>query len=185
MRQEAFVSALKDDPNLSPHDGVLVTTLEELKTVIADRLAKKAEAPRASSGLKRVYLLFEAPDEDAVEPIDDHLYERGFEVKRPLFSGSEEQRQVDHAEKLRIADAVLLYYGAANEAWLSRMLLDLAQTPAPGRATGLYVADPKTKAKARYRTREVDVVIKAFEAFTPELLTPFLETVEGALESPR
>jgi hypothetical protein len=176
-RQGTFVDALNNDPNLSSNDGVLETTLEEFKTVMHDKLQKKAEPPIAPDGLKRVYLVFDERDEDAVNPIDDYLYDRGFEVKRPLFDGDEAQLRADHEDKLRIADAVIIYYGADDEAWLSRMLLELAGSPATRRASAVYVAGPETKAKARYRTREVDTVIKGFEEFRPDLLKPLLEAI--------
>ena len=104
----------------------------------------------------------------------------GFEVKQPLFSGDEAQRQADHEEKLQLADALLIYCGTADEAWLSSMLLDLARIPGARRASAVLLAGPKTEFKARYRTREVDDVIKAFDSFNPTCLQRFLDRSETA-----
>ena len=178
-RQQAFVDALNNDPDLSIHDSVLETTLEELKTVIHDKLRRDKEPARAPVQLKRMYLIFDEPDEEAVIPVDDYLYEHGFEVKRPLFSGDETKRQADHEDKLRLADALLIYCGTADEAWLSRMLLDLARIPGVRRASAVLLAGPETGFKARYRTREVDDVIKAFDRFDPTSLQRFLARLES------
>jgi hypothetical protein len=178
-KQKAFIDALNDDPELSSNDSVLETTLEELKTVIRDKLQPKPAQPAGTNGLRRLYLVFDEADEDAVQDLDDWLYDRGFEVKRPLLGGDEVTIRADHLDKLRIADGVLIYWGAGDEGWLSRMLLDLAETPAAGRTSTIYLGAPETRHKARYRTREVDEVIKAFGGFEPELLSGFL----GRLES--
>ena len=74
------------------------------------------------------------------------------------------------------------YYGQANEAWLRAKLRDLRKAPGYGRttpilATTVYVAGPSTPQKERYRTREVDTVIKNFEDFAPDSLAPFLSIV--------
>jgi hypothetical protein len=177
-RQQGFVAALNNDPDLSVHDHVLETTLEELKTVIHDKLQQSKTQPPEADGLRRLYLVFDELDEDAVQDLDDYLYDRGFEVKRPLFHGDEATIRADHQDKLRIADGVLLYYGATDEGWLSRMLLDLAETPSAKRTSAVYLGAPETKQKARYRTREVDEVIKAFDGFAPQLLSGFLKRLE-------
>jgi TIR domain len=178
-RQQAFVDTLNNDPDLSIHDSVLETTLEELKTVIHDKLRRDKEPSRAPAQLKRMYLIFDEPDKEAVTPVDDYLYERGFEVKRPLFSGDETKRQADHEDKLRLADALLIYCGTADEAWLSRMLLDLVRIPGVRRASAVLLAGAETEFKARYRTREVDDVIKAFDRFDPTSLQRFLDRIES------
>lgn len=181
-RQEAFVEALNNDPKLNLWDSVLQTDLEELKAVIHDKLSAVAKVSRESkpSGdkLTRLYLIFDQRDEDAVAPLDEFLYEQGFEVKKPLFFGDECKIQQDHERKLRLADAVLIYYGSADEAWLDKILMELATIRAHLKASAIYLAGPETKTKVRFRTREVDVVIKRFDAFAPESLAPLLEKLE-------
>jgi hypothetical protein len=182
-RQKAFVEALNNDPNLSVHDGVLQTTLEELKTVIHDKLRKPSEPTTAAQdALKRVYLICDEVDKDQINPIDDYLYDRGFEVKRPLLHGDEAKRQTLHEDQIRLADAVLVYCGKADEGWLAEILLDLARSPGAGRTSAIYLAGPETDFKARYRTREVDEVIKAFDGSDPgfQRLQLFLDRIGRA-----
>jgi len=184
-RQKEFVKALNNDPELTSRDSVLETTLEELKTVIHKKLEEDGETSHTSAELKRVYLIFDQPDKDAVVPVDDYLYECGFEVKRPLFTGDETERQADHEDKLRLADALLVYCGSADEGWLSRTLLDVARIPGARRFSAVFLAGPETEFKVRYRTREVDDVIKAFDRFGPALLQPFIERLKRSDGSPR
>lgn len=178
-RQKRLLDVLKNDPDLSACDSVLETPLHELKTVIRDKLAPQKEEPTAPSQLERIYFVYDQRDEEAIIPIDDYLYDLGFEVKHPLFHGDETAIRADHQAKLRVADGVLLYYGAGDESWLNRMLLDLAEQPARGRTSAVYVAAPETREKTRYRTREVDEVVKAFAGFQPERLKGFLDRLGG------
>ena len=173
-RQQAVVAAINNDPDLSVDDSVLETTLEELKTVIHDKLQPGRVRPAEVDALRRLYLVFDEPDKDAVQDLDDYLYDQGLEVMRPLFHGEAAAVRADHHDKLQLADGVLLYFGASDEGWLSRMLLDLAATRSARGVSAVYLGAPETKQKARYRTREVDEVIKAFEGFSPELLEGFL-----------
>ena len=109
----------------------------------------------------------------------DYLYNQKFEVLRPLFDGDVAEVNEEHQENLRICDAVLIYHGQANEVWLRGKLRDLRKAPGYGRATpilakAIYVADPEDRQKARFRSHEVDVVIKNFGDFSPDPLEPFL-----------
>lgn len=186
-RQQEFLTALQNDPALQVGDDFLQTSLEELKTVIQDKL-ERPEAQQASSteadasGPTRIYLLHDQSDQSAVQPLDDYLFGRGYEILRPLFEGDEYTVSTEHQVNLRDCDAILLYYGQAEEAWLRGKLRDVRKAPGYGRtssllATAIYVAAPRTPQKDRFRTHEVDAVIKNFAEFAPASLVPFLSTV--------
>lgn len=184
-RQREFVTALQNAPVMQAGADLLQTTLEELKTVIQDKLAPHKQAPRspANGGPTRIYLICDQRDLDDVAPLEDYLFDQGFEVMEPLFEGDEAEVSVEHRESLRICDAVLIYYGHASEVWLRGKLRDLRKAPGYGRttpigATTIYVAGPQDSRKARLRTREVDVVIRSFNGFSPKVLAPFLASIE-------
>jgi hypothetical protein len=186
-RQQALLTALRNDPALQVGDDLLQTSLEELKTVIHDRL-QRAETPRdastpaKSSGPTRIYLLYDQPDQEAVQPLDDYLFDHKCEILRPLFQGDEGAVSEEHQANLRDCDAILLYYGQAEEAWLRGKLRDVRKAPGYGRtspllSSAIYMAGPHTPQKERYRTHEVAMVLKNFEQFTPDSLEPFLSAV--------
>ena len=197
-RQQAFLTELHNDPALQTGDDLLQTDLEELKTAIQDILQptkpeQKSEPDAASdvglSGPTRMYLIYDQRDEDAIQVLDDYLYDQEFEVLRPLFEGDEAEVSQEHRANLCDCDALLFYYGHANEAWLRAKLRDLRKAPGYGRtapflATAVYLAGPSTPQKERYRTREVDIVIKNFEAFAPHSLAPFLNILAQKTEEP-
>jgi hypothetical protein len=180
-RQEALLGRLQDDAEL------LQTSLEELKTLIQDRLNPRPQVPsgekedRSEDDLLRVYLICDQRDEEAIAPLDDFLYDQGFEVIRPLFDDDETQVRQDHLDTLQVCDAVMIYYGSGNEKWLRTKLGDLRKIAGYGRsrpmlAKAVYVTQPETTQKQQFRTREA-IVIKAFGEFEPGLLEPFLTQI--------
>ena len=194
-RQQTFLNGLQNDPALQVGDDLLQTDLEELKTAIQDKLQPKkveqkpeldatedAASDIGPSGPTRIYLICDQRDQDAIQALDDYLYDQEFEVLRPLFEGDEAEVSEEHQANLRDCDAILFYYGQANEAWLRTKLRDLRKAPGYGRTTpilasAVYVAGPSIPQKERYRTREVDTVIKSLEDFAPDSLAPFLDTL--------
>lgn len=187
VRQQAFLTALQNDPALQVGDDLLQTSLEELKTVIQDKVtlpeARKASGPDVgASGPARIYLLYDQHDEEAIQPLDDYLFDHECEVLRPYFAGDEGKVSEAHQANLCECDAVLFYYGQAEEIWLQGKVRDLRKAPGYGRTTpflttAIYVAGPSTPQKERYRTHDVETVIKHFAAFAPDSLAPFLSTV--------
>lgn len=186
-RQQAFLTALQNDPALQVGDNLLQTSLEELKTVIQDKLEPPTEQKASltdagSSGLTRIYLIHDQQDQDAIQPLDDYLFGHNCEVLRPLFEDDEGAVSAEHQVNLCDCDAVLIYYGQVEEGWLRGKLRDLRKAPGYGRptpflATAIYVAGPSTPQKQGYRTRDVDSVIKNFADFTPDSLAVFLSTI--------
>jgi hypothetical protein len=186
-RQQAFLTALQNDPALQAGDDLLQTGLEELKTVIQDKLEppkeqKASPLDTGSSEPTRIYFIHDQQDQDAVQPLDDYLFEHNCEVLRPLFVGDEAQVSAEHQANLSDCDATLIYYGQVEEVWLRGKLRDLVKARGyrygtPFLATAIYVAGPSTPQKQRYRTRDVNTVIKNFAEFYPDSLEPFLSMI--------
>ena len=186
-RQRKFVAALKN--SLASRDGseLLQVKLEDLKTIIHDKLVQE---PKPVAGLPgkvgavRVYLICDREDVDAVDPIRNYLFDQGYEVTLPLLDGGEIDVLQDHNENLLLCDAVLLYWGRASEGWLRMKLRDLLKLPGYGRVSPLlgkvvYVGAPESPAKDRFKTHEALVIMTSGE-FNPESLDPLLAEIQKA-----
>ncbi|HZO95711.1 MAG TPA: hypothetical protein VFB22_18320 [Candidatus Baltobacteraceae bacterium] len=183
--QRAFVERLQDDPEL------LVGSLETLKSAALDvlRAARPAPAPgpRLAFDASRptsIYLVCDPVDAAASVPLEDALYDCGFDVIRPLTDGDERQLREDHEENLRSADGVLIFHGATSELWLRTKLRDLRKAFGYGRrrpfaAAAVVLADPRTPDKAHVPDDEA-IVIDAFGPFESWVLAPFVEQLANA-----
>jgi hypothetical protein len=81
-------------------------------------------------------------------------------------------------------DAVLVYYGRANEIWLRMKMRELQKVAGYGRAEpllakGIYVGAPRTDAKEHLRDREA-AIIKNYGEFSPDSLKTFLARLREA-----
>lgn len=186
-RQARFVEQIQVDEASQAGADVLMTSLEELKTIVRDRLTQeeKTETPAAEDeGFVQAYLVCDQCDFEATQALSDYLYDRGFEVVFPAFEGDEHEVREDHNDKLATSDLIVIYCGQAKDLWLSAKLRDLRKLPGydrckPKLATVVYLGPPDTVQKQRFRTREA-MVIKSLEAFSESDLDPMMATVEQA-----
>ena len=125
--------------------------------------------------LVRVYLVCDRQDHPLLQSnrarhLRDHLLRLGFEVKTPLAEdGDAAEFSRDNRNKLRQVDGVLLYWGTARQSWFDQRLGELTQARGWRRgrefvAVAAYVGDPENPIKQNYETREVDELIKQFNA---------------------
>lgn len=174
-RQEVLLKSLQDDAAL------LQTTLEDLKTIIQDKLNPQPQTvknPIAEDGPVRVYLIYDQRDSEASDSLDDYLYEQGCEVIRPLFEGDEAEVRQDHQENLKDCDVVIIYCGNISEPWLRTKLGDLRKVYGYGRskpmlAKAIYLGEPLTEQKQRWcRTREAQLIKNSaeLEAFAAQII---------------
>jgi hypothetical protein len=185
-RQWKFIHDLQ---NLSSHSGseLIQTRLEDLKTIIQDRLTPRPKSARAmnhADGPARIYLICDQQDVEAVEPLQDFLFEQGYEVVLPLPGGSGAEVLQDHKDSLLLCGAVLIYQGRAGEAWLRMKLRELLKLPGYGRTSSLlakavYIGPPKSPQKDRFRTNEA-LLIKNYGDFNPASLTPLVAELNQA-----
>lgn len=185
-RQFEFIECLQDESEL------LQTTLEDLKTIIQDKLnpSQKSSEPRIiEDGITQVYLICDRRDLENIGPVEEYLWSQEWEVIPSMFEGDEAEVRQYHQESLRDCDAVLIYYGEGNELWLRTKLRELQKAAGYGRskpmlAKAVYVAEPSTQQKQRFRTRQA-TVIKNFEEFSPNSLEQFrvkLTQSQGGLQ---
>jgi hypothetical protein len=182
-KQRGYLETLSHDPGSA---AFLQTPVEELKTVIQDKLqgaGAKPEPAARTEGPPMVYLIREAQDADAARAVEDFLFDSGCELLLPAEEGDPATIRKDHEEKLRTCDAALIYSGQAADAWLNVQLTELRKAPGYGRerpmaAKGVFLAPPDKPWKQRYRTHDATVIRQAAD-FDPELLKPFVGQVKG------
>lgn len=189
--QADFIEKLKTDAGMQQGAELLQTPLEELKSVIQMRLTsnghKAADEPQGETPPK-IYLIFDKRDLEGVLPLNDYLcVEKKYQVLLPLLDdeGEDETQAFDiHKENLAQCDAVLIYYGNANQAWFEYKWRDLAQLAGSNRksklsAQAVYVASPKTAHKQLFNNPAA-LVVKNFADFSPAALDAFTSRVKSA-----
>lgn len=185
-RQQDFIDQLLNDRSAHAGLELLRNPLEELKTVLQDKLHARVPPPLPPASRRaRVYLICHESDLDAIGELQECLYERGCDVDTPLFAGSEAERGEYHKELLQMSDAAIVYYGKAGEAWLRFKLLDLRKAPGyrdparPPLAQAVYVTAPDTAQKQQLKSHELQL-IRSFGAFSAGSLDPFLADLENS-----
>jgi hypothetical protein len=187
-RQQKFIGALSNHLNLPRGAVLLQFKLEDLKTFIGEKLDPPLPPPEPRKAINGngdhppvlVYVVCDQPDYEAVRPIEDYLFERGFE----LFSMADDADASMHRQYLQECDAVLTYCGNTTDGWLQMKRMDLLklsgdQRARPMLAKGFYLSGPETKGKERFKTQD-GIVIRNFGAFSPASLTPFIDEIERA-----
>ncbi|HYO12425.1 MAG TPA: TIR domain-containing protein [Thermoanaerobaculia bacterium] len=197
-RQRRFLWRVEEDPVSQRRTEFLRSSLDELYQVIHEKLqelAARRAAPEEVEGGNdseveasaarpaQIYILCDAEDLQAVEQLDQYLYDQDLEPVLPLFDGSPEELQEDHLRNLRSCDAVLLYQGAAREAWLRKARHEVENAAEfgrkrPFRAAALYVGPPHDPRKARVRSHSM-TVIQAMDELNVEALDAFVQELKS------
>jgi hypothetical protein len=188
-RQRKVVEQLRLDPRIQLEADLLETSLEDLRTVIQDRLKqnqKPAASPPAivagSGSLAQLYLIYDQRDTAEASPWADFLFEHGFEVIRPVFEGDEAEVREYHEENLRSCDGALILYGSASECWLRRKLRELQKSAGYNRTKaspviGIALIPPKTPEKECFRTHDA-IIIPQLAGFSRDSLEPFISRLK-------
>lgn len=163
----SFLAEIENDPDF------LRTNLETLKDHIRDRLNPPPPPPLTSGGRLPIYL--DCDERDLEKPAFDPLYDwlsQSFEVILPDYDRS----GLSQSESLlQRCEAVLIYYGEANNLWLRRRVNALKKSrygrSTPLRAQAIYLTDP---GKQYFSDPEIPL-IQGFQGFQSDLLSPFLQ----------
>ena len=199
-RQAQFIAELKTRVEQQKGAELLQTPLEELKSVIkgkVEALSRNGHKPSPRpAARKKIYLLCDKRDVEQIAPLNTYLVSRKCEVILPLLDddGADDTQAIKlHEDNLLRCDAVLIFYGKANQFWFSYKLNDLEKitglekVAGPERAKPLlaqmiYVAGPQTVHKELFHTDE-SLLVKNYDAFAPNLLDEFLAQLEAATET--
>jgi hypothetical protein len=143
------------------------------------------EAEAAEPGGHTIYLLCVAADRPATIPLRKFLKQQGLEVELPIFEGDASKVRQAHEELLARCDAVLIFYGAGDEAWKRTTETDLQKIKSsrPGKPLlniFTYLAAPTTGHKQDCIDMGEENFIMGLETFTEAAMQPLVEAVKGA-----
>lgn len=146
-------------------------SLEDFKGVVIDKLnsmkkdiKKEEEQVEVNDdSSKTIYLICDLSDIDEIRPLEDFLFDNGYEVVIPIFEGDESGIREDHIENLKTCSAAIIFFSNANELWLRSKTRDFLKINGYGRAKPLafkaiYIAPPDSMAKQRFRTLDAEVI---------------------------
>ena len=185
-RQQEFVEELKTSPEMHAGAEIIQDDYTELKEFVLDRLEKPPADENTSGsqdvdGVQRIYLICDKQDEEAIEPIEDYLFDQGFEVTSPDFESDDEEALELHRQTLVDCDAVIIYYGAARKAWVEINQRNLLKARGYGRTSDLpqaiLIAPPIDRRKERFRSHTAEV-IQGGENLDPAVLADFLAEIK-------
>jgi len=157
--QQAFLEALQTDSAAQFGADLITGDFEALKTTIyatLKRLEEGAPADVGANGVEvtpgLVYLICTARDRHATVSVRKYLHDHGLVVSMPAFEGDAAAVRAVHEQLLTECEAVLLFYGAGDEAWKRAMDNELRKLSAyrdgrPLRASFTYLAEPSTDDK--------------------------------------
>lgn len=204
-RQKALISKLNEGRDGVAGAELICSSLESFKDILFDKIeaieaqkkAKELAATKTESTLsttsnsvlssvqatddgapKIVYLICDLLDIDSIKPLEDYLYDQGFEVLIPIFEGDESLIRTDHIENLKMCDVAILFYDRANEIWLRSKTRDFLKISGYGRTKPLdqkilYVCGETNPTKERLRMQDAEL-INAISSFPEAQLNQIL-----------
>jgi TIR domain len=128
---QSFIDALARDEVAQFGADVVTGDFEALKSAVLDTLDKlQSSKPaaldkRASQGGQLVYLICDRRDVTLSVELRKSLRRRGFDPQRPLFEGDAGTVREQNEWLLEHCHAVIVYYGAGDEAWYRSTLIQL------------------------------------------------------------
>jgi hypothetical protein len=187
--QQNFIEALRSKKELQRGGDLIEDNLEGFKNVLRITL-KKLEAPAlkeaqaAGPNGHTIYLLCVAADRPATVPLRKFLMQQGLDVQLPVFEGDAATLRQSNQELLVRCDAVLIFYGAGDEAWKQTTETDLQKIKIyrPGRPLlniFTYLAAPMTDDKQDCIDMDEENLIIGLETFNEAAMQPLIEAVKN------
>jgi len=183
-QQQAFIEALHQDAEVQFGADLITGDIEELKTSIHAMLKKleKPEPEKLPAHAKLIYLICDRQDRKATVPVHKFCRENGFDIQIPAFEGDATALREANQQLLTSCDAVILFYGAGDEAWKRTVDNELKKMPGyrggkPLLATYTYLADPKTSDKEDLLDMEDHNLINGLEGFSEAQMAAFMQTM--------
>jgi hypothetical protein len=181
--QQAFIEALQKVADLQKGADLVTADLEVLKGVIHAALQKLEKPdppiPEQMNSAKLVHLICDQRDRPATIALRKFLKARGVEVEIPVFEGDAAKVQQANQDLLTRCDAVILFYGAGDEAWKRSVESDLKKMKGyrgekPLLASYIYLAEPFTDDKKELIELEEPNLIKGLDGFSEAEMKPLL-----------
>ncbi|RSL18145.1 uncharacterized protein DUF4062 [Edaphobacter aggregans] len=190
-RQAKLIQQFRMDPRMQAEADLLETFLEDLETVIHDRLREeKPKIAQQNGSLAiaegcrgQIYLIYDQRDASIASLYADALFNQGFEILHPTFEGDEAEVRQYHEDNLRVCNGVLIFFGSANEGWVRRKLREVQKSVGYGRTgplPGVTIScvGAKTAEKERFRTHEAPVIFQ-MDGFSADILSPFISRLKS------
>jgi hypothetical protein len=188
--QQSFIDALRSKKELQCGGDLIEDNLEGFKNILRITLEKlEAPAPKEAEALglggHTIYLLCVAADRAATIPLRRFLRQQGLDVQLPLFEGDAATVRQANQELLARCDAVLIFYGAGDEAWKRTTETDLQKIKSsrPGKLllnVFTYLAAPMTGHKQDCIDMGEGNLIMGLETFNEVAMQPLIDAVKGA-----
>ncbi len=205
-RQREFLDRL-NDAGAEQGADLLNGNIEELKTVIHDRLVKikqerdKPTPPivkvepgtgadtggatvRASDEPLRVYVMCDQKDRKSplLSALRKYLLSEGCEPMLPTLSDQEAETLQIHIDNLAICDGCIIFYGEGSAAWFDAKLRDLRKylrgRQPPVAAKAIYVVGTSDH-KDEVATLEA-TLLRETDGLLPEVFGPFVSKLRAA-----
>ena len=190
-QQQAFIDALHQNAEAQFGADLITADIEGVKTAVHAILTKlerpEPQLPAASNQTKLIYLVCNEKDRKATVPLRKFCRGLDFEVELPVFEGDATAVREAHQQLLTNADAVILFYGAGDEAWKRTIDNELKKMPGYRRGKPsvcfTFLADPKTTDKQDLIDMEEPNLIDGFGDFSDTKMTAFVEAMKPGQET--
>jgi TIR domain len=186
--QQAFIDELQKDASLQRGADLVTDDLEAFKGVVHATLRKlEKPAPETSqpaTTAKLVYLICDHRDRPATIPLRKFLKGEGVDVVIPVFEGDAATVRQANQDLMTRCDAVVLFYGAGDEAWKRTVDNDLIKMKAyrdgkPLQASHVYLAPPVTDDKQELIELEESNLIRGLDGFKDSEMQSFLNLLKS------
>lgn len=189
FRQRVLIKKLLDS-NSTGITELLQNTIEDLKTVVQDKInAPAPSAPQSpkARGSHLVYVICDRRDAEKGEALRQLLSSQGYEVALPTVEADEATAREEHNTYLKLCNSVLIYWGNAPAFWPRLKLQDLQRIFGEGRAEpfalkAIYAGSPRTNEKDNFLTHEAMYIKSVEEEITLRSLSPFLGAISEEAE---
>ncbi len=189
-QQQAFIDLLHQDAEAQWGADLVTADIEGLKTSIHEIL-RKLEKPEsklpdeqaaAADQKKLIYLICSEKDRKATVPLRKFCRGLGFEVAIPAFEGDAAAVREAHQQAMSNCEAVILFYGAGDEAWKRTIDNELKKMPGyrsgkPLLASYTFLADPKSTDKEDLIDMEEPNLINGLGNFSEAMMTGFVQAL--------
>ena len=196
QRQQEFVDSLRQEPATNKSVELIKDSIENFKELLEQRWqaelhSRQQTAAQNESGVigsASVYLVYEERDENAVEAIEDYLYEQGVEVMLPEFEGDEREINSMNIQNLTDCDGVIVYYGSSRKTWVDIKLRELTKALGyregkPIEKAAVLIGGPADRRKDRFKSLSAEVLRSDSDQTDPTVLFNFCSDLKKIRES--
>lgn len=186
--QQAFIQELQKLQSLQRGADLVSADLEPFKNAMHSALQKmeqpKPQALKTEDNSKLVFLICDHRDRAATIPLRKYFRGAGVDVEIPAFEGDAATVRTANYELLTRCDAVVLFYGAGDEAWKRTVEIDLVRMKAhrdrkPPPATFVYLAPPANEDKQELIELEEPHLINGLNGFPESEMITILNQVKS------